>query len=206
MNLDQLNSISSNEVLGLLNKQLPIENALIRDKLILLDVGDFSSKGLNISVPITFRNCRISNLDAIDCGFTAHFTMSDCIIELASFEPSYFLGGATFSSCEFLTDVGLLSTGDTGENEPFSLINCVFRGFANFFDAHFGGPVLISGCTFMKGSNLFGNKGQPYRASFDVAPSLQNNIGKMDVDEDNLYLNYPHKELVEHYRHERNDL
>ncbi len=77
----------------------------------------------------------------------------------------------------------LMSMG--GHNNPDKLIsihNCIFRGFVDFNDAHFNGPIEIIDCPFEKGTNLLGNKGKPYEVLFDIPPRILNNDGKMDFD------------------------
>ena len=48
----------------------------------------------------------------------------------------------------------------------FALKDTVFHEFVNFLDCTFDGPVEIRGCRFEKGTNLLGNRGQPYAAQF----------------------------------------
>jgi hypothetical protein len=50
-------------------------------------------------------------------------------------------------------------------------------------DAWFEGPIEISRCNFVKGSNLLGNKETPVRAKFDYVPLMINNSGKVDIND-----------------------
>ncbi len=198
-----MHNLSSTEVYSLLKQGAIVQDAAITDTLRLLALMAPGPRFSDISQRIAFTNCRIAKLETIDCGFIAHFTMDRCIVENASFEPTYFLGGATFSTCEFMNDVGFMSMGDTGQNQPFLLSNCIFHGFVNMFDAFFRGPIEISSCTFLKGTNLLGNKGQPYHVNFGVPPIIKGNTGKLDIDDDRTYISWPYGDLEEHYKLER---
>jgi hypothetical protein len=72
--------------------------------------------------------------------------------------------------------------GHNNHDKLISIHNCIFRGFVDFNDAHFNGPIEIIYCQFEKGTNLLGNKGKPYEVLFDIPPRILNNDGKMDFD------------------------
>ncbi len=180
-NYKLLPKLATDAVYKLLENEVTIENVFLSEK---IDLRTLACPDTNSNIPkkVTFRNCYITDIDARDCGFEKLFTLSKCLIVSASFEPSYFLGGATFDGCEFINDIGFLTMGGSSPGKPLIVRDCVFHGFVNMFDAWFEGPVEISRCSFPKGTNLLGNKGKPYQVRFEVTPILKDNAGKMDVD------------------------
>lgn len=165
-----------------IEKEITIENVSIFDK---IELRMSSKDECLIDSPVTFINCQIKALDASYCTFNKKLTLVDCVIEYASLSASFFLSGLTIDRCIFNNDIFLFSMGGhNAEDKPIIIHDTIFKGYVDMNDAWFMGPLIISKCKFMKGSNLLGNKGQPFEVSFDIKPELIDNQGKLNLDGD----------------------
>ena len=135
---------------------------------------------------IEFRSCRLNSLDALWRRFSRNaFTLIDTRVELVatgSFWCCYFFKGAEIERCEFVGPVEFSNGEGNKDGSIFALKDTVFHEFVNFLDCTFDGPVEIRGCRFEKGTNLLGNRGQPYAAQFRAPLVLDGNERRMDID------------------------
>lgn len=60
--------------------------------------------------------------------------------------------------------------------------NCIFEEFVDFGDCWFKNNVIIRNNTFKKGTNLLGNLDRPYKVTFDKKPTIENNIGNLEMN------------------------
>lgn len=134
-------------------------------------------------LPVTFRNCYIKGIWVATRTYTKRFTFENCYIEKANFFCCYLVGGITIDRCTFKDDMFLLmGGGHNAPEEPVVIKDTVFCGFVDMQDALFMGPVTISGCNFVAGTNLLGNLGQSDSVHFEVPPKITDNKGKLDLD------------------------
>jgi hypothetical protein len=171
--------VSAHQVYDMISSNLEISNSSILEKIKLRKISfeDY------IHNNIIFKNCIINELNADDLFYYEPVIFERCIIDKSSFYSSYFLAGCEFRECTFNNEVHFMDTG--GENKADNHIiitECIFNGFVNFSDAWFHGPVEISKCRFVQGTNLLGNIHQPYRVKFDITPNLFENIGTLNLD------------------------
>jgi hypothetical protein len=171
--------ISTDEIYALLSQNIEISNSCIDDK---IELRKIAYKEY-INNTIIFKNCIINELDAGYLFFNTFVSLEQCIIKIAIFEASYLLAGLTIKECIFLDDLSLMSMGGHNKlGKPISIRDCIFHGFVNFFDAWFEGPFEVSRCHFIKGTNLLGNKDEPYVVNFSVAPVISENLGELDIN------------------------
>jgi len=135
-----------------------------------------------VSVAITIRNCQIESLDASFLTFKEPVAFDDCHFGSVFCFSTYFMGGARFTRCTFDSHVTFECGGHNQPPAAFSLEACSFHEFVNFFDCWYPGPVVVTGCRFHAGSNLLGNVGQPFEASFAVPPMVVDTIGALDLN------------------------
>ncbi|UQN06553.1 hypothetical protein [Deinococcus sp. QL22] len=146
-----------------------------------LDLQALEDTG-GVRLPVLLRGCRLPAVDASDLVFHAPVTFERCHVDAALFYAAYFLQGARFEACTFGGDVTFECGGHNEAPAAFTLLNCTFQGFVNFFDNWYPGPVEVRGCRFEGGTNLLGNRGQPYEVAFDLPPQIEGNSGVLDAD------------------------
>jgi hypothetical protein len=189
--------LTANQVYHKIKKGQPIEDFIIEERINFSSIAikhqylTFSSIFRNkigiwretaIKNPVIFRNCRISVLFALDVAFLKLIVFEKCIIRVFDLTSCYAKGGMIMNDCEFIDDIGLFRWGGHNpRNKPIKITNCVFHGFVDTEDAFFNGPVEISNCRFLKGSNFLANKGQPNGTFFALNPIIKKNEGVLDL-------------------------
>jgi hypothetical protein len=176
---------TASEIYKKINEALPIENAVVDDN-INLDMLAIELPGMEKAVvnPITFRDCSLKKIAFEEITFLETFILERCTIQSAYF-VGYVKAGMIMTDCEFTSDMVLPLFSWSGHNaidKPIWFTNCTFHGFVNTEDAWFQGPVTITNCRFIKGTNLLSNKGQPNATHFDVTPVITDNEGTLDLN------------------------
>ncbi len=169
--------VSLKQVYDSISHNAEISGVSVNDKIQLKNVS-IDEYILN---KVIFKNCIINALEGDYLFYDDFVILERCSINIANFAASFFSSGCEIRECIFYNDLNLLSMG--GHNKPdmpIIISDCVFHGFVNFIDAWFGGPVEITKCHFLKGTNLLGNKGQPFVVMFSVPPIISENIGSLD--------------------------
>jgi hypothetical protein len=180
--LDSKTILPISSVYKAIEKDTAIENVSIIEK---IELRSSTKDGDYIDRAVTFYNCQIKALDASYCTFNKKLTLVDCIIEAALLSTSFFLSGLTIERCTFKNDIFLFSAGGhNAKDKPIIIHDTIFEGYVDMNDAWFMGPLIISKCNFKKGSNLLGNKGQPFVVTFDIKPELIDNQGNLSLDGD----------------------
>jgi hypothetical protein len=183
--------LTASEIYINIRQKIPIINVSVDERINLslieekhqLEFGN--SKGTYetiVEYPIIFKNCHLSSLVAQDVAFINTIILEKCILQEAGFSSCYATGGIIMTDCEVKSYMYLFAYG--GHNafdKPIKIINCTFDGFVNTEDAWFMGPVTISNCRFLKGTNLLANKGKPNETHFDVIPEIKENKGQLDL-------------------------
>lgn len=132
---------------------------------------------------ITFINCEIGSIISPSTIFFKPFTLKNCILHHASFSSNSFREGLIIDNCEILSNVTFEAGGHNKIDKPIKLLNSKFHGVIDFFDCWFQGPVEIINCEFIKGTNLLGNKGEPFEVGFDFKPTINSNEGRLDLNQ-----------------------
>lgn len=178
--------ISAIEALQRLNAGAAVVNAEVLEPIDLRALCPPHPQFLHDIIPcrIEFRSCRLNSLDAMEAFFQERVTLIDTRVEAqhGSFWCCYFFKGAEIERCEFLRPLDFSCGEGNKDGSIFALRDTVFHEFVNFLDCFFDGPVEIRGCRFEKGTNLLGNRGQPYAAQFRALRVLDGNEGRMDID------------------------
>lgn len=177
--------MSASDLYDSIRQEKAIDNATIYEPIKLKDVKYNSEAGdLDFDYSITFSNCYIYLLDAVSLIINKPVTFRRCVFAKADFYSTYVIAGLFIDRCVFKQDMYLLAEGGHNDLERSVIIkDSTFYGFVDVHDAWFGGQVEIRGCTFKKGSNLFGNKGQWCKVNFELnTPIVEDNIGELDLD------------------------
>jgi hypothetical protein len=141
------------------------------------------AEGQYVRPPIKLYDCQFIDLAAPHIYFDSPIEIRGCTIDgILSFDAAYFFAGVSIQHTSVSGLADFQCGGHNRGGARFELTDSKFCGFVNFFDCCFEGPVLIKRCHFARGSNLLGNKNQPYVVTFDVAPVLQCNAGSLDLD------------------------
>jgi uncharacterized protein (TIGR02996 family) len=169
------------EVLAALRRGEPICDTTVEG---LLDLH-LLCEGDDLRLPVRLGGCRLQGLDGVCIQFHRPVLLGYCTVEGVegrSFYAAYFLGGLHVTGCSFESSVDFQCGGHNQAGHAFVLEGTSFRGFVDFFDCWFTGPVMIRGCTFERGTNLLGNLHTPGRVQFDVPPCIEGNKGRLDCD------------------------
>jgi hypothetical protein len=136
-----------------------------------------------LRLPICFAGCNLRRIEAVCVRFHEPVVLEGNVIEAeGTFFASYFLAGLRVASCQFGSVVDVQGGGHNEGKREILLLNTTFKGFVNFFDCWFEGPVVVRGCRFEAGTNLLGNRGKPFAVQFDVPPVIEDNFGELSVD------------------------
>jgi hypothetical protein len=178
-------TFTASDIYRKLSEALPIENAIVEDNLN-LDTLAIELPGMEKAVvnQITFRDCNLKRLVFEEITFLETIILERCIIQSAYF-VGYIKAGMIMTECEFTSDLVLPLFGWSGHNaidKPISITNCTFHGFVDTEDAWFQGPVTITKCRFIRGTNLLSNKGKANATHFDVPPVITDNEGSLDLN------------------------
>jgi hypothetical protein len=135
-----------------------------------------------ISSPIRLDGCHVTEIDAPCVQFLAPVVLTRCDIGRAQFFAAYFLAGLSIRQCTFSGKVDFQCSGHNRGGSLVHLEDNVFDQFVNFFDCWYEGPFEARKCDFKKGTNLLGNRGQPFEVRFNVEPVLADNSGNVAED------------------------
>lgn len=132
--------------------------------------------------PVRIDGCSLPELDASFVEFADSVILERCQFGRAQLYAAYFLAGVVVRGCTFADAVDFQCGGHNRGGALVQLEDNVFQGFVNFVDCWYEGPFELRRCTFKAGTNLLGNKGEPFEVRFDVAPVVTENIGVIDQD------------------------
>lgn len=169
-----MKELSKLQVQQLIAKGLPIRDAQIQD-IDLHNVSIFNDKQVKSNV--IFELCNIDNLGLNCMDFFEEVIIRNCTINSVGFHGSYFFKGVTIIECVF-NDVFYFDCGGHNESpHAVRLIDNIFHGYVDFFDAWFMGPVEIRNCKFKAGSNLLCDM-----LAFEIKPIIEHNEGNLKID------------------------
>ncbi len=146
----------------------------------LLDFNVLERRG-GLGAPVILKNCHIDNLSALGIDFLHPVELAHCRVRKASFFGSHFLGGLSIRCCTFDSRVDFELGGFNDPDCTILIEDCVFEGFANFFDCWFRGPVIVRNTRFERGTNLMGVQGMPGEVKFEVRPVMENVAGRLNA-------------------------
>jgi len=135
-----------------------------------------------VDFALRFSNCDLSALNGDCVEFGQVVQLRDCRIGPASFFAAYFFAGLEIQRCRFTDRVDFQCGGHNRRDASVDLNAVDFDSFVKFLDCWYMGPVRIAQCKFRKGTNLLGNKGQPFEVRFDVLPEILGNQGDLSQD------------------------
>ena len=130
---------------------------------------------------VVFENCFIEYFSGSVTQFGKRIRMINCHFKKCQFVFTYFLGGLTIDNCTFDNYLDFQAGGHNKAGNPVIITNNDFMDFVNFCDCWYENEVTISNNNFYKGTNLLG---KPFNipVTFDIKPQIENNIGKLNFD------------------------
>jgi hypothetical protein len=173
-------TLSAAEALGLLRRGEAVRDARILEPLDLRAL----TEGDELFLPVHFADCLLRQVEAVDLQFHERVALQNCTVQSAdsAFFAAYFVGGLSVTGCTFESEVDFQCGGHNQGGAVVALEGNTFRGFVNFFDCWFEGPVVVRRYRFEGGTNLLGNQGHPCRVTFDVPPVIEENFGDLALD------------------------
>lgn len=166
--------IPANEALSLIKSGKPLKNCAI--------YGEFNLDGLDhFGKKFIAQDCIFESLSGVSSFFSEVFDFTNCQFKKCSFTFSYFLGGLNIDHCIFENYLDFQAGGHNKNESIVSIKNSVFKGFVNFFDCWYEGPIIVKDNDFKEGTNLLGSA-ENLTVAFDVKPLIENNNGKLDID------------------------
>ncbi|PQJ76757.1 hypothetical protein [Polaribacter glomeratus] len=171
-------------------KKLNIENKKVNDIIINLENNFIKISGVNYFYPIKIKNVIIegsfrslcSNFQTLTIENTKFFNNPE--IEQKKDDSfnlfrSNFIGIFTVRNCEFKGKVNISALHCL---KDVVIENCIFEEFVDFGDCWFRNNTTIRNNTFKKGTNLMGNSDKAYKVTFDKKPTIENNIGNLEMN------------------------
>src|SRR5262249_38849990 len=116
-----------------------------------------------VRVPIRFVGCSFGKVDISFLQFEGAVRFEACSIESLFGMSSYFFAGLVIERCVLTSSTDLSCGGHNRGGHSVVLADTTFAAFVDFTDCWFEGPVVVQRCTFGGGTNLLGNREQPYR-------------------------------------------
>ncbi len=161
-------------------KELLKENKPLKDLYIsgILDIVDFEKNDRLIHI----ENCVIENLKSECVEFSSSVELINSEFKKCTFSFSYFIGGLKIQNCVFLDYLDFQCGGHNKISNSVLIDKSTFHEFVNFYDCSYNGPVEISDNDFKSGTNLTGNKNEPFQVTFDIEPIMTNNKGQIDLN------------------------
>jgi len=156
-------------------------NHPIRDKVV---VGQISLVNLDQadSLSVIIDNSLIDELIANSINFDKQVILRNSTFKKCEFLFTYFRDGLLISDSVFNSYLDFQCGGHNRPEAKIEILNNEFDDFVNFFDCIYNGPVTIRNNEFKRGTNILGNKGQPFEAQFDLGLYINNNRGQIDKD------------------------
>jgi hypothetical protein len=171
--------ITCDEALELLRANQPIQDKIVVGQIDLVKFGDDAD---NFSVIID--NSKIEGLFAQTINFKKQVVIRNSHIEKCDFGFAYFTGGLLITNSVFYSDLDFQCGGHNKQENKIELTDNDFRGFANFFDCIYNGPVIVKRNKFKLGTNLFGNKGKFWQPQFDSFIVNEDNEGEINLTDE----------------------
>jgi len=170
-----MKEISTDEALAALRRGDPLEDCHVPARLELGTDEEFD-------VPVVLHSCLLDGLSASFCHFAQPFELHAVqVTDSVDFYAAYFLGGFLSTDCRFDGAVDFQHGGHNQNGTEFALERCHFAGATIFSGCWYEGPVTVRGCSFERGSDLLGHRGQPDQVRFDVDPLIEDNVGSLDL-------------------------
>ena len=167
-------TITAGTALDLINSNETINNVFVSGKLSLAGLDNFDKE-------IVVDGCVFEFFEGASSRFLKLVKLTNSQFILCDFTFTYFLGGLEIENCVFESYLDFQSGGHNINGNVFSIRSSTFKKFVNFFDCWYESAVIIESNDFRKGTNLLG-KG--IKTTFDVKPKIENNKGKLDIDDE----------------------
>lgn len=127
-------------------------------------------------------NCVINTIDLIGIfELNVHMKIECCVINNFQIHSCWFVNGLILKNSIINNYVDYQMGGHN--IAPIIIESCVFSDFFNFFDCQFENIIELKNNIFKKGTNLLGNKGEGFENRFATGWVVENNVGKVDVNE-----------------------
>jgi hypothetical protein len=167
-------TITAEEALALITRGEPILHSVI--------IGTLSFEETDFKIPIVMEKCEVESIKAGSVQFNKVVKFTKCHFKKFDFPFCYFPGGLEIISCSIDSYIDFQCGGHNKPTTTVRISNTIFKGFVNFFDCIYEGPVIITNNKFEKGTNLLGNKNEPFVVSFDDVVKIEDNEGELNID------------------------
>jgi hypothetical protein len=167
-------SISFDQASALLTEGQLLANCYVSGEL-KIETGEVWEK------EVVFQDCIFDFFSGSTTQFEKPVRLMNCHFKKCQFIFSYFLGGLTIDNCTFDDYLDFQAGGHNKGGKPIIITGNQFAGFVNFFDCWYESEIIIRNNNFQKGTNVLG---KPFNipVTFDVAPLIENNKGRLDYD------------------------
>ncbi|WP_207513879.1 hypothetical protein [Longitalea luteola] len=126
-------------------------------------------------------NCIIDTVDLIGVfELKVYLIIENCVINNFEIHSCWFVHGLLLKNSIVKNYVDYQMGGHN--KNPIIIEGNVFSGFFNFFDCQFEDIVVLTNNVFEKGTNLLGNTGEGFENSFASGFSVENNVGKVNIN------------------------
>jgi hypothetical protein len=171
-----LNPITATTAIEQILNGKPLRDLHVKGTLV-LQTGDE-----RLRYELILENCIFDDFKTSFLSFERPVRISRCVFYKCSFNSTYFIKGLHIEDSVFKSYLEFIAGGHNQNGSLISIANCTFEGFVNFFDCWYKSQVDISNNNFRKGTNLMGNRTEPYRVQFDTPLIIENNTGQTDID------------------------
>ncbi len=168
-------NLKSEDALRLISQGVAIENCIVQERI------DITNLGLELMNDVIIKGCSIAEFYSPSVVFKGKLIFSSTKFNRCVFNYSYFTKGIRIERSRFEEYLDFESGGHNKFGD-IELIDNQFQGFVNFFDCWFHGNVIVKNNSFTSGTNLQGNKGRQFEVRFDQLLSVENNLGRMDIN------------------------
>lgn len=127
-------------------------------------------------------NCNIDTIDLTGVfELKVYLIIENCIIQNLQIHSCWFVNGLLLKNNIIKNYVDYQMGGHN--TNPIVIEENIFSSFFNFFDCQFEDVIIIKDNVFVKGTNLLGNKGEGFENSFVSGWVVENNIGRVNIDD-----------------------
>jgi hypothetical protein len=134
---------------------------------------------------VLLSNCFIETIDLVgsfELGF--ELIIENCFIDNLLIHSCWFSKGLSLKANHIKNIVDYQMGGHN--TLPIFIKSNIFEQFFNFFDCQFSGYIEVSDNIFIEGTNLLGNMEEGFHNTFETAPVVKNNLGKIDCNGEGL--------------------
>ena len=132
------------------------------------------------------ENCIIDNLNISGTIFMKEVIIKNSLIISVEATGTWFEEGLDIKNCIFENKITFEAGGHNKSDFPIIIENNIFNCFVDFFDCQYTGSFTFKNNHLLNGSNLLGNLNKPFKVLFNGTKEIENNIGKLNANDDDF--------------------